>query len=215
MTSTATLAQLTGRGSFTFKLGGQRFRGQAVPLSEYFAWAALQGSPGDDANAAWYAQQLAERHQAGRNAPTIDMDWVLEHVRTQHIEALNNALLEEIDPGETLEADQRPLVIGGATFIAASYTLREFQAYQALEQAHADPKRLDLNTIPIEVRLEEVARALRLRHRKGLQDPAILTGDWVTAHLSKPALLGLENLFITGRLASDEAPQREASDPKP
>ena len=37
------VAQLTGRGSFTFTLGGQRFRAVAVPLSASFPWPRLQG----------------------------------------------------------------------------------------------------------------------------------------------------------------------------
>lgn len=199
-------AQLTGHGSFTFRLGGERFRGAAVPLAQYFAWSSLTGAPGSPEHVAWYAARLAERHLPGRTPVSIDADWVLDHVHVHQLPALENLLLEEEDPGEALETG-REFVHEGVRFRATSYTLREQQAALDLNAQHGE-------RWPHEVLLAEMARALRLRFVKGLPDPALVDVDWVLTRLSMPALLGLQRLLLGGRLPGDPEPEGKAQDPE-
>lgn len=196
-------AQLTGHGSFTFKLGGQTFRGAAVPLAQYFAWTAVQGQPGSEEHASFLAQALAERHKPGRVPCPIDTEWVMQHVRVQHIAALEGVLLEEIDPGDAFERDTRLLTVGRVKFQAASYTLAEHAAHQALFEAQGEGQG-EQRRLPADVRFDEVARALRVRHRAGLSDPALITVDWVIEHLTLPALAALDRLLHTGYLPGED-----------
>lgn len=194
----ANLAQLTGQGSFTFKLAGQRFRGQAVPLATYFAWTALNAPIGSPEHAQWYAELLAARHLPGSNPPRIDAGWVLDHVRLQDLEDLDDILLEETPPGAAF-GRVRTLDLGVAKFHASSYSLGEYGEYAKLLGEYKQK-------VPMDLRLEELARALRLRHKSGLRDPALITPDWIAEHLTHPAQTGLETLLLSGRLATDPAP---------
>lgn len=189
------VAQLTGRGSFTFTLGGQRFRGVAVPLADYFAWTALQGDIASPEHVAWYAPLLAERQLSGAKAQPIDAEWVAQNVRLSHLGALDSALLEEVDPGDAFGDERRRFSLGGGKFAALSYSLGEAAAYQQFLDLHEGKP-------PMDERLEHVARALRLRARGGI-DPAVIDSDWLAEHVKLPEFLALEHLFQTGRLGSD------------
>lgn len=206
------LAQLTGNGSFTFRLGGQRFRGRAVCLADYFAWNSLLADVqvGSPEHVAWYVPLLAERLLPGKSPVTIDAEWVAQNVRRQHLDALDLALLEEQDPGDALDTEGRMLLIGKVKVQAVSYTLGELEAYRQRLAAHGT------KDLPMEDRLDEAARALRERYRGGLSDPALITPDWVLGTLTKPAMQAFERLLFTGRLPGEPDPQPEAGEtPKP
>ncbi|WP_339098311.1 hypothetical protein WDJ50_18690 (plasmid) [Deinococcus sp. VB142] len=196
------LAPLTGRGSFTFTLGGQRFRGVAVPLADYFAWTALQGNIGSPEHVAWYVPLLAERQMGGAKASPIDAEWVSQNVRLAHLNALDSALLEEVDPGEAFGDERRQFPLHGGKFAALSYSLGEAAAHNEFLTHHEGKP-------PMNERLERVALALRLRARGGI-DPADIDLDWMVKHVKLPELLALEHLFQTGRLGSDPAPVPKA-----
>lgn len=197
------IATLTGAGSFAFRLGGQRFRGAAVPLTEYFAWEALQAEVGTLEHLAWYVPLLAERLQPGKVPVAIDAEWVGQHVRVQHLDALDAALLEEINPGDAFDTEGRALALGKVKILAGSYTLAEFTNYRHLLKEHGGKKR----ELPMDLRLEEAARALRVRYRSGLNDSAEITSDWLLEHLTVPALRAFERLLFTGRAPGEPDPE--------
>lgn len=201
------VAQLTGRGSFTFTLGGQKFRGVAVSLADYFTWTALQGSIGTPEHLAWYVPLLAERQVVTRKSRPIDAAWVAQNVRLAHLSALDGALLDEVDPGEAFNDERRQFPLHTGKFAAVSYSLEEARLYSEFLKTHKGKP-------PMDERLEQVARALRLRARGGL-DPADIDVDWMVEHVKLPEFLALEHLFQTGRLGSDPPPpQPEGDDQK-
>lgn len=201
------VAQLTGRGSFTFTLGGQKFRGVAVSLADYFTWTALQGSIGTPEHVAWYVPLLAERQIKTAKSKVIDHAWVEQNVRLANLDALDSALLEEVNPGDAFDNERRQFPLQTGMFAALSYSLDEARKYRQFLKTH-DGKP------PMDERLSEVARALRVRTRGGI-DPKDIDVDWMVEHVKLPEFLALEHLFQTGRLGSDPPPpQPEGDDQK-